>query len=266
MKIGFIGTGVMGSAIMEGLIDKHVAEPSEIIGADVFEPSRERVKSQYGIRVTADNKEAVKDSEVIVLAAKPEFVGGIIDEVREVVTEDQIFISLAPGITLDYMGEHFAKPVKTVRTIPNVAARVGAAMTGACMNEYLDKKDQEKAEYVLSSFGRVEFVPEKLIDSITAVSSASPAYISMVIEAMADAGVIGGIPRKQAYVFAAQAVYGTAKLILDTEKHPGEVKDMVCSPGGITVEGVRVLEEQGVRGAFIDALKTCMDITTERKR
>lgn len=263
MKIGFIGTGVMGSAIMEGLLNKKVVEPSDIIGADVFAPGRERVQKQYGVNVTADNIEAVKDSDVIVLATKPAFIGGIIDEIKDVVTEDKMIISLAPGITLDFMNEHFGKPVKVVRTIPNVAARVGAAMTGACVNEYLTEEDKKQAEEVLSSFGRVEFVPEKLIDTITAVSSASPAYLCMVIEAMADAGVIGGLPRQQAYIFAAQAVYGAAKMVLETGKHPGEIKDMVCSPGGITIEGVRVLEEQGVRAAFIDALKTCMTITAE---
>ena len=261
MKLGFIGTGNMATAIMGGIIKNQVVPAEEIIGADLFAPGRERVKAQYGIQVTADNKEVVEKAEVIVLSVKPQFYASVISEIKDLVKENQIIITIAPGKTLAWLAEQFGKDVKIVRTMPNTPAMVGAGMTAACPNEHLTEEETAYVKTLLESFGRVEIIPERLMDVVVSVSGSSPAYVFMLIEAMADAAVSGGMPRPQAYQFAAQAVMGSAKMVLDTGKHPGELKDMVCSPAGTTIEAVRTLEERGFRSAIIEAMKVCEEIS-----
>ena len=222
-----------------------------------FAPGRERVKEKYGIRVTADNNEVVKNAEVVILSVKPQFYADVIAGIRDDVTDSHLIITIAPGKTLSWLAEQFQKPVKIVRTMPNTPAMVGEGMTGACKNAYVTDEDMEKALSILNGFGKAELIPEHMMDAVVAVSGSSPAYVFVMIEAMADAAVSGGIPRSQAYKFAAQAVLGSAKMVLGTGKHPGELKDMVCSPAGTTIESVRVLEEKGFRSAVIEAMKKC---------
>ena len=256
MKLGFIGTGNMASAIMGGIIGKGVISAQEIIGADLFAPGRERVKEQYGIHVTDSNKEVIEKAEIVILSVKPQFYESVIQEIKDDVKEDQIIITIAPGKTLAWLGEKFGKAVKIVRT-----AMVGEGMTAACPNEYMTEEEIAYVKTLLSSFGKVEIVPERLMDVVVSTSGSSPAYVFMFIEAMADAAVSGGMPRPQAYKFAAQAVLGSAKMVLETGKHPGELKDMVCSPAGTTIEAVRVLEERGFRRAVFEAMKLCEEIS-----
>ena len=169
-----------------------------------------------------------------------------------------MLISIAPGKTLAWLAEQFGKDVKIVRTMPNTPAMVGEGMTAVCPNEHLAEDEIAYVKSLLESFSRAEIVPERLMDVVTAVSGSSPAYVFMLIEAMA---VSGGMPRKQAYQFAAQAVLGSAKMVLDTGKHPGELKDMVCSPAGTTIEAVRTLEELGFRSSIIEAMKVCEEMS-----
>ena len=145
--------------------------------------------------------------------------------------------------------------------MPNTPALVGEGMTGACRNEYVTDEDYATVLQILGSFGEVETIPENLMDVCVSVSGSSPAYVFMLIEAMADGAVAEGMPRAQAYEFAAQAVYGSAKMVLETKKHPGELKDMVCSPAGTTIEAVRVLEQSGFRSAVIEAEKACAEVS-----
>ena len=261
MKLGFIGTGNMATAMMGGIIENHIASPEEIIGADPFAPGRERVKEKYGIRVTADNNEVVKNAEVVILSVKPQFYADVIAGIRDDVTDSHLIITIAPGKTLSWLADQFQKPVKIVRTMPNTPAMVGEGMTGACKNAYVTDEDMEKALSILNGFGKAELIPEHMMDAVVAISGSSPAYVFVMIEDMADAAVSGGIPRSQAYKFAAQAVLGSAKMVLETGKHPGELKDMVCSPAGTTIEAVRVLEEKGFRSAIIEAMKKCEEIS-----
>ena len=261
MKLGFIGTGNMASAIMGGIIKNQIIPANDIIGADVMEAGRKRVKEQFGIQVTADNHEVVNSSDIVILSVKPQFYAEVIAEIKDDVREDQIIITIAPGKTLAWLKEQFGKNVKIVRTMPNTPALVGEGMTAACPNEYMTKEEITYVLTLLESFGRVEIIPERLMDTVVSVSGSSPAYVFMFIEAMADAAVSGGMPRAQAYQFAAQAVLGSAKMVLETGKHPGELKDMVCSPAGTTIEAVRVLEEKGFRSAVIEAMKTCEEIS-----
>lgn len=263
MKLGFIGTGNMAGAIMGGIIKKGIFKAEEIIGSDIFEPGRERAKAEYGICVTADNKEVVESSEIIVLSVKPQYYASTIAEIKDFIKDDQIIITIAPGKTLAWLEEQFGKKVKIVRTMPNTPAMVGEGMTAACPNEYITDEELKYVLNILSAFGKVEVVAEHLMDVVVSTSGSSPAYVFMFIEAMADAAVADGMPRVQAYKFAAQAVYGSAKMVLETGKHPGELKDMVCSPGGTTIEAVRVLEKNGMRSAVIEAMKQCAEVSRD---
>ncbi|MCD8215003.1 MAG: pyrroline-5-carboxylate reductase [Clostridiales bacterium] len=260
MKIGFIGCGNMASAIMGGLIKKEVFKPEEIIASDSYEESLKRAKEKFGVFVTGDNTECVKLAEVVVLSVKPQYYETVIEEIKDFISVDKLVITIAPGKTLSWLGERFGGRVKIVRTMPNTPALVGEGMTGVCKNEYVTEKDMDYALKILSSFGKAEVVSEAVMDAVVAVSGSSPAYVFMLIEAMADGAVAAGMSREAAYKFAAQAVLGSAKMVLETGKHPGELKDMVCSPAGTTIGAVKILEEKGFRGAVMDAMEKCVEI------
>lgn len=259
MKLGFIGCGNMASAMMSGIIANGIVETKDIIGADVFAPSREKTQATLGIRVTDSNRQVVEESDIFVLSIKPQFYENVIAEIREVVRENQIVITLAPGKTLTWLETQFQKPVKIIRTMPNTPAMVLEGMTAACPNVYVTEEELSAVLEILGGFGDMEVVPEKLMDAVVAVSGSSPAYVFMMIEAMADAAVAEGMPRAQAYKFAAKAVLGSAKMVLETGKQPGELKDMVCSPGGTTIEAVKVLEATGFRSSLMEAMEACAE-------
>lgn len=259
MKLGFIGCGNMASAIMGGILKNGLMEASDIIGADVFAPSREKVKDTMGIQIAENNRQVVEQAEAFVLSVKPQFYAEVIAEIKDLVREDQLVITLAPGKTLAWLESQFEKPVKIIRTMPNTPAMILEGMTAACPNAYVSEEELEYACTILRSFGEVEVVPEKMIDAVVAVSGSSPAYVYMMIEAMADAAVAEGMPRSQAYKFAAKAVMGSAKMVLETGKHPGELKDMVCSPAGTTIEAVKVLEATGFRSSLMQAMEVCAE-------
>ena len=258
-KVGFIGCGNMASAIIGGLKAHAGIDASEIIAADASEAAREKAKETLSICTTASNTEVSTQADVLFLSVKPQYYETVIAEIQPTLPAGQIIVTIAPGKTLAWLGERLGD-VKIVRTMPNTPAMVGEGMTAACRNEFVTDEELEGAKKILSAFGKVEVVSEHLMDVVVSVSGSSPAYVFMFIEAMADAAVADGMPRAQAYQFAAQAVLGSAKMVLETGKHPGELKDMVCSPGGTTIEAVRVLEEKGLRSAVIEAMKACTDI------
>ena len=208
--------------------------------------------------VLAGTGQVVDFADVVFLAVKPQFLEGVLNEIKDSVKEKQIFISIAPGKTLQWLGEHLGEKTKVIRTMPNTPAMVGEGMTALCVNELVTEKETELAVKLCDTFGKTEVIPEHLMDAVVGVSGSSPAYVFMFLEAMADAAVADGMPRAQAYKFAAQSVLGSAKLMLETGKHPGELKDMVCSPAGTTIQAVRVLEEKGMRSAVIEAMKACV--------
>ena len=259
MKLGFIGCGNMASAIMSGIVSNGLIQADEIIGADVFAPSKEKAKETLGIQIAESNIEVVQKADAFVLSIKPQFYAQVIAEIKDCIKENQIIITLAPGKTLKWLEEQFGKQVKIVRTMPNTPAMVQEGMTAACASTSVTTEELAYVCDILKAFGDVEVVPEKLMDAVVAVSGSSPAYVFMMIEAMADAAVAEGMPRNQAYKFAAKAVMGSAKMVLETGKHPGELKDMVCSPGGTTIEAVKVLEETGFKSALMQAMEVCAE-------
>ncbi|MCM1175867.1 MAG: pyrroline-5-carboxylate reductase [Blautia sp.] len=259
MKIGFIGLGNMAKAMIGGMLRKEMARPEDVIGTAKTQATMEKAAAEYGISTTEKNADAAAQADVLVLAVKPQFLEEVIMQIRDVTRPETLIISIAAGKSMQWIEKAFAKPIKLVRCMPNTPALVGAGCTGVCVNERVSGEEKENSLRLMESFGKASLIPESLIDAAGAVSGSSPAYVFMFIEAMADAGVAAGMPRIQAYEFAAQAVYGSAKLMLESGRHPGELKDMVCSPGGTTIQGVRVLEERGMRGAVMDALAACVE-------
>lgn len=259
MKIGFIGNGNMGNAILEGIIKNDIAVPCDIIVSDINEDGLAKSKCKYGINTSADNRITVSNSDIIFLAVKPNIIYKVIDEIKECVSTSQLIISIAAGQSIDNLVSAFGKQVRLIRVMPNTPALVGEAMSGIAASENVTDDDLSIALKIFNSFGVGEIVDEHLMDAVTAVSGSSPAYVFMMIEAMADAAVKGGMPRSLAYTFAAQAVLGSAKMVLETGKHPGELKDMVCSPAGTTIDAVAVLENEGFRSSIMNAMKACID-------
>ena len=259
-KIGFIGLGNMATAIIGGLLKKEIVKAENIVGYDKFRQAEEKVKNKYNITTVIDEREAASSSDVLFLAVKPNILPEILPLISGHIRKDTLVISIAAGKSLAFLEENLGrKDLKILRCMPNVAALVQEACTGVCANENVGEEERAEALKLLGAFGRAIEVPEKLMDVVVGVSGSSPAYVFLFIEAMADAAVAAGMPRAQAYEFSAQAILGSAKLLLETGKHPGELKDMVCSPGGTTIQAVKVLEELGFRGAVMDAVEACVE-------
>lgn len=258
-KLGFIGAGNMAKAMMGGIIRNEIIPCEEIIASDAYAPSLASARESLNIETTESNLKVIEEAEVVVLAVKPQYYAAVINEVKDHIRENQIIVTIAPGQTLERLNSLFDRDVKIVRTMPNTPALVCEGITGVCHNDLVTKEELDYVCNILSGFGEVEVVGENLMDVVVSVSGSSPAYVYMFIEALADGAVADGMPRDKAYKFAAQAVMGSAKMVLDTGKHPGELKDMVCSPGGTTIEAVRVLEERGFRSAIIECMKSCVN-------
>ena len=256
--IGFIGCGNMASAMIGGMLDCGICSADEVIASDRNEAALDAIEQRLGIHTANENID-VADSKYIVLAVKPFFYRQVIDEIKERITDAQVIISITPNFSLKQLEEMFGKSVKIIRCMPNTPAMVAQGMTAYVCNERITPLEKDGFNKLFCSFGQTEEVEERYMDAVVAVSGSSPAYVFMFIEAMADAAVLEGMPRDKAYRFAAQAVLGSAKMVLDTGKHPGELKDMVCSPAGTTIEAVKVLERSGMRAAVMDAMHACAE-------
>ena len=254
MKIGFIGCGNMASAMIGGILRQGIFSKDEIIVSNLTEEGRARSEKTLGVVTTLDNNEIVRSAKTVVLAVKPQFYEEVLTEVHDSLTTEHTIIGIAPGKTLAWLEEKAGLPLKVVRFMPNTPAQVGAGMTAVCTNDRVSDDELAEILKITDSFGCTEVIPERLMDAAGAVGGCSPAYVFMFIEAMADAAVSQGMPRKQAYKFASQTVLGSAKMVLETGRHPGDLKDMVCSPAGTTIEGVRTLEKSGFRSAVFEAL------------
>lgn len=263
MKIGFIGMGNMASAMIGGMLAKGLVKPGDVIGSARTAETVARMKEKYGITTVLDNVQVAVEADILFLAVKPVFFPEVIGEIKDAVPQGVLIVSIAAGRDLAYLREAFGRPdLKLVRCMPNTPALVQEGCTGVCADQCVTEEELQNVMELLNSFGRAYVVPERLMDVVVGVSGSSPAYVFLFIEAMADAAVAEGMPRQQAYEFAAQAVMGSAKLMLETGLHPGQLKDMVCSPGGTTIQAVKVLEEKGFRAAVMDAVEAC----TEKSR
>ncbi|MBQ2532542.1 MAG: pyrroline-5-carboxylate reductase [Lachnospiraceae bacterium] len=259
-KVGFIGCGNMGSAMIGGILKNGLAGKDEIIASCKSEGTKERITKELGITVTLDSAEVAQKADVVFLAIKPYQFDAVLPQINGKLEADQIVISVAAGKSLSMietalMSIDVAGKLKVVRAMPNTPALVGEAMTAITPNANLNEEDIAKVKALFESFGQVEVVPESMMNAVIGVSGSSPAFIYMLIEAMADAAVVEGMPRAQAYKFAAQSVLGSAKMVLETGMHPGALKDAVCSPGGTTIVGVEALEQCGFRGSVMEGIR-----------
>ncbi len=257
-SISFIGAGNMGRAIIGGISDKGLFD--DIFVFDKYISMAKVAENTYGTKTVICASDAAC-ADIVVLAVKPNVLYSVIDEIKDTITDDTVVVSIAAGQSIEKMEQAFGKNVKLMRVMPNTPALVGEGMSALSPNRLLsnDKSAIDEVVKIFESLGRAEIVPESLMDAVTGVSGSSPAYVFMFIEALADAAVAAGMPREKSYTFAAQSVLGAAKMVLETGKHPGELKDMVCSPGGTTIEAVKVLEEKGLRGCVMEAVNACVE-------
>lgn len=260
MKVGFIGLGNMATAMIGGMIKQGLIEAKDVIGADKMKAAGEKIKSELNITVATDNVAVAQGADVLFLAVKPIYMEEVLTEISNVLSANTLIVSIAAGKSLGFLKEKLGRDdLKIVRCMPNTPALVLEGCTGVSAGENVTEEDLDVVLKLLRTFGRANVVPEYMMDAVVGVSGSAPAYVFLFIEAMADAAVAGGMPRAMAYEFAAQTVLGSAKMVLETGKHPGELKDMVCSPGGTTIDAVKVLEEKGMRAAVMAAMDACME-------
>ncbi len=255
MKLGFIGCGNIAGAIINACLASGYASADEIIAAEPYEEARERAKSSYAIHVTDSNSYVASQAEIIFICVKPQVLEEVLDEIGEVLEDHQLLITVVAGKPLSFYERHlgFDNHIKIVRLMPNMPSLIGMGMSAVCANSLVSENDLNAVLGLIGTFGDAEIVPESIFDTVTSISASSPAYVFMMIEAMADAAVAGGMPRDKAYRFIAQTVSGSAGLVLATGRHPADLKDMVCSPSGTAIEALKVLEEKGFRSALIEA-------------
>lgn len=263
--IGFIGCGKMAEAIIGGMIKSELVSATQIIASAKTNATVEKVAGKYGIEATLQNRNVAKEADMLILAVKPDLHKEVIEEISNVVKREAVIITIAAGITLEFLESAFQKNIKAVRVMPNTPSLVGEGMSAICANQAVGQEELQEVIRLFESFGKAEVLPEKLMDAVPAVSGSSPAYVYMFIEALADGAVQQGIARNQAYTMAAQAVLGAAKMVLETGKHPAELKDNVCTPGGATIEAVTTLEKQGFRSAVVSAMEACTEKSKKLK-
>lgn len=254
-KIGFIGAGNMGSSIISGLIIRGGVACGDVY---VTEPRVSDELMALGVNI-CDMEETVKASDYIVLAVKPNVMGDVLEKIsRMVLPDEKVFISIAAGVDIAYMKSGLGKKKKIVRVMPNLPMSVGEGLSVICASDEVNEEELSEAVKIFSCVGKTAVSSnEDMIDKCLAVNGSAPAYVFMFIEALADGAVRNGVPRKDAYEIAAQTVLGSAKLVLETGKHPGVLKDMVCSPAGTTIEAVASLEADGFRNAVLNAVEVC---------
>jgi pyrroline-5-carboxylate reductase len=267
MKLGVIGCGKMGTALIQGAIRAGVVSAENVMGCDPYENSRMTFQSATGAAVTADLAAVAAGSDVLLLCTKPLDISQVLTAATPWVEgQPRLVISIAAGVTLKALESVASENFRIIRAMPNTPALVGEGAAGYCLGSRATPADAAVAQALLGAVGLAVEVPERLMDAVTGLSGSGPAYIYVVIDALADGGVRAGIPRADAVRLAAQTVLGAAKMVLETAEHPAVLKDMVTSPGGTTIAGLAVLERDGLRSALIEAVGAAVQRATELGR
>jgi len=266
-KIGMIGVGNMGSAILRGIVEAGYVKADQLIVFDVSKRKmREISEDIQGIQTARDCSEVAEEADLIILAVKPLYMQDVIDEISQVIRRKAI-LSIAAGWTVRMLERALRDTGATwMRVMPNTPAMVGEGMTAICEDTSFSQEDFDFAKGIFDAIGKTRVLPERLFDGVIAISGSSPAYVYMMIEAMADAGVREGLPRTYAYEMAAQSILGSALMVLSSGTHPAALKDAVCSPSGTTIEAVAALEKNGFRNAIMEAMKVCAEKSREMSR
>ena len=253
-KIGFIGAGAMAEAIVTGLLANNLCTADEIVMSNRSQGKLQHLVEEKGIVAAKDNQEILKNAEVVVLAVKPQQYQAMKDELKGLLGEEQALVSIMAGITLADLQECFGD-LPIFRAMPNTPAKIGYGMTGLSDNGLATQKQREFVVDIFTAVGQVLEISESNMDALGALSGSGPAYCYELLEAMADGGVMLGLPRDAAYQLAAQTMLGSAQMLLQTKEHPGVLKDQVTSPGGTTIRGLKVMEKAGVRGIMMETIE-----------
>lgn len=253
MKIGFIGGGAMAEALTCGILAQDVAAPEDIYISDHKQQRCDALHEMYQVQAMVGAESFLAMVDVLFLAVKPQAALTAMQEIKAFVRDDTLLISIVAGLTIPVLEQYFTvQPV--VRVMPNTPMSVGAGMSAYALGSRTQQQDSERVQAILSAAGEAICVKEAAMDAVTGLSGSGPAYGFLMIDALADGGVAAGLPRQAAIMLAAQTLLGAAKMVLETGKHPDVLRDQVTSPAGTTIAGVRVMEQQGVRGALIDAV------------
>jgi pyrroline-5-carboxylate reductase len=259
LTIGFLGAGKMATALAKGFIRAGLSTSKQLMGADVSEAACVNFARETGATTTAFNPDVLKFANIIILAVKPDQCSAVLADVRPHFTENHLLISIAAGVTLAKMESGLDEAARLIRVMPNTPALVGASATAFAVGKSTRTEDARTAQQLFSAVGVAFQVKESLLDAVTGLSGSGPAYVYLVIEALSDGGVAAGLPRDIATQLAAQTVFGSAKMVLETGVHPGALKDMVTSPGGTTIEGLHELEKGKLRGTLISAVRAASE-------
>jgi pyrroline-5-carboxylate reductase len=254
-RIAFLGTGNMAEALVKGLLRAGTADASEIVCSEPRAERREEIASRYGVKVCAENLAAAEEGQIVVLSVKPQTMEDLLDEIAPAIDHSKLVISIAAGVPIAAIARKLGAGVRIVRTMPNTPALVGAGATALARGAHATAADLEQARALFQSVGVAVVVEEHHLDAVTGLSGSGPAFLFLVIEALADGGVKVGLARPVAMALAAQTVLGSAKLVLESGEHPGRLKDQVTSPGGTAIAGVHALEAGGLRSALIAAVE-----------
>ncbi len=255
LKIGFIGAGKMATALASGFVNAKLVEPENLIASDPIPQALKAFAESTGGKTTNENIEVARDSDQIFLAVKPDKVADALQSIHPYWRESHCLVSIVAGASLDQLAEHLPAGSRIVRVMPNTPALVGSSASAFALGEFASSDDAALTGTLLGAVGIAELVSEKLLDAVTGLSGSGPAYVYQFIEALSDGGVAAGLPRELATRLAAQTAAGAAKMVLETGIHPGQLKDMVTSPGGTTIDGVHELEKGGFRAAAMNAVK-----------
>jgi pyrroline-5-carboxylate reductase len=262
LTIGFLGGGKMAAALAKGVVSAGLAKPTLLLASDPLPAARSAFASQTGAKTTASNLEVVRFARVLVLAVKPGHVGELLEEIRPAITPGHLLISIAAGVPIAKLENGLPPGARVIRVMPNTPALLGASASAYALGKAATNSDAALAQQIFSAVGIAFQLKESLLDAVTGLSGSGPAYAYLIIEALSDGGVAGGLPRDVATKLAAQTLLGSAKMVLETGLHPGALKDMVTSPGGTTIEGLHELEKGKVRGVLINAVRAA----TEKSR
>ena len=254
-RVGFIGGGNMAAALVKGLLHSEVVPPANVTVSDVKAERLAQLKEQHGCKTTADNLELVRTCDVVVLSVKPQVIDKVLSAIGEAIRPEQLVVSVAAGVPVAAIEARLPAGTRVVRTMPNTPATVDAGATAIAAGTHATEADLAIARALFEAVGRVVTLEESLLDAVTGLSGSGPAYVMLMIEALADGGVKVGLHRDTALLLAAQTVFGSAKLLLETGEHPGRLKDMVTSPGGTAIAGLHTLESGGLRRTLIDAVE-----------
>ncbi|MBS1956173.1 MAG: pyrroline-5-carboxylate reductase [Cyanobacteria bacterium SZAS-4] len=253
-KLGVIGVGKLGEALIAGLLKQSDLDVTDIIGSVHHEASIDRVKERLGISTTLDNRELTKDRDIILIAVKPQNMDKVVREIADQLKPNQLLISVAASVTTAFVEERLTQPIPVVRAMPNTPSVMNAGMTGLCLGTHAKSEHKEIAEAIFDCVGKTVFVDENLMDGVTALSASGPAYLYVVIESLAEAGVKLGLSREVSTLLASQTMYGASRMVLESKAHPALLKDMVTTPAGCTIDGLMELEEGKLRVTLIKAV------------